>query len=238
MLMVAGTSHRKELITTIAGRYQRQRPEDPIAAGIVLRQPSNPHDPNAVRVLIDGFHVGFLARDDARAWQRTLVECERRRQTLVGMVRFVGPERWGLRLQLRDGLPGFDGPVTATQKAHYAKVTGDGVPVFLDAARLGMVTDALTVDDKQPPTTSQAATLLAARIQRALDEVYGHAAAVKRAGDVTEAEELLDLASELNDMVNGLLNADDAEERLTDDLAFTADLLIEELRMSVQAEGD
>lgn len=35
---------------------------------LLVREPHNPHDPNAVRVEIDGHLVGYLSRTDARAF--------------------------------------------------------------------------------------------------------------------------------------------------------------------------
>ena len=238
LLQVAGTQYRKEAISSIARRYRRERRDDPIAAAVVVRDPTNSHDSNAVRVLIDGIHVGFLSRDNAIAWQPTLVECERRGLTLVGMVRFVGKDGWGLRLQLRDNLPGFDGLATAAGKARAAKLAGDGVPSLLDAVRLGVVADALTVNENRPPTSKRAAGLMAKRIRKALDEIYAHAAAVKQGGRKADADGLLDLVDDVESLLDDLIRADDGEERkdLTFELSMATESLNDAVRMSFQLE--
>src|SRR5438552_3018055 len=59
-----------------------------------------------------------FCRRARRKSQPVLAECERRGVTLVGMVKFVGDQRWGLRLQLRDNLPGYSGPITTAIREH------------------------------------------------------------------------------------------------------------------------
>ena len=45
---------------------------------IIQRQPDNEYDPNAVVVLLEGQRVGYIERGTAAAYQRALVELERR----------------------------------------------------------------------------------------------------------------------------------------------------------------
>lgn len=50
----------------------------------LVREPSNPYDPNAVKVMVGEAHVGYLCRADAKAYKAALIALERNRQ--VGAV--------------------------------------------------------------------------------------------------------------------------------------------------------
>ena len=59
---VVGESHRQDALERLAGPKTDVSVERPCKA-VFTPEPSNPHDPNAVRVTIDGHHVGYLPRD-------------------------------------------------------------------------------------------------------------------------------------------------------------------------------
>jgi hypothetical protein len=46
----------------IARRY----PERAEAPACLVREPTNTHDPSAVRVFVDGYHIGYLKAEDAK----------------------------------------------------------------------------------------------------------------------------------------------------------------------------
>lgn len=94
---VAGTSHRSDLIARIAERFL----EGMYAPACLLRDPANEHDPNAVKVFVDGYHVGYLKRADAERWQPCLAECERHGVVLCARASFYGPSRWGVELHVK-----------------------------------------------------------------------------------------------------------------------------------------
>lgn len=94
-MTVAGQYYRQDALRLFASRHPPGPDGKVTGTGIVLREPTNIHDANAVRVLVDGYLVGFLPARDAALWQRLLIECERRRVLLVGGVNLQGvEERW------------------------------------------------------------------------------------------------------------------------------------------------
>ena len=72
---------------------------------ILVPEDANPHDPKAVKVTVQGFTVGYLSREDARAYRRRLARKK------LGMV----PASCGL--QITGGYPLKDGTI-----AHYGAV--------------------------------------------------------------------------------------------------------------------
>jgi hypothetical protein len=60
---LAGVSHRQEVL--------RELPKTTRAA--LVREPQNPHDPNAIGVYVDGRHVGYVPRDEAQ-WISSVME--------------------------------------------------------------------------------------------------------------------------------------------------------------------
>jgi HIRAN domain len=66
-LEVVGESHYQDALWRVAGgrRTERVRVE---TQAMLVREPDNPHDANAISVRIDGATVGYLCRDDARSY--------------------------------------------------------------------------------------------------------------------------------------------------------------------------
>ena len=110
---LAGTSFHQDLIVAIARRY----PGEAYAAACLLREPTNEHDPNAIRVYVDGHHIGFLKSSDAPKWQACLRDCERRNLVLCARASFYGPTRWGVELCVRREPPRLDHEEIAAQLA-------------------------------------------------------------------------------------------------------------------------
>jgi hypothetical protein len=71
---VAGESHYEKQLRKLAGRGTGER--DIVAT--LQHDPGNRYDKNAVKVLIDGEHVGFLPKEDAPAYGPLLAEVARR----------------------------------------------------------------------------------------------------------------------------------------------------------------
>jgi hypothetical protein len=59
---VVGESHRQDALSKLVGPKDDLSVELPCKA-VFTSEPTNRHDPNAVRVTIDGEHVGYLPRD-------------------------------------------------------------------------------------------------------------------------------------------------------------------------------
>ncbi len=67
---IVGESHRTAALEGLlsARRAGGQPTGELEATATLVREPGNPHDANAVRVVIDGGHVGYLRREDATAY--------------------------------------------------------------------------------------------------------------------------------------------------------------------------
>lgn len=63
---VVGESYRQEALSAICGGPCEDG-HDYECEALLVPDPTNEHDPNAVKVMIEGRHVAFLARDDAKA---------------------------------------------------------------------------------------------------------------------------------------------------------------------------
>jgi len=92
-----------------------------------LREPTNSEDANAVRVLVDGYHVGYLKAFDAPRWQPCLLDCERRGLVLCARATFYGPSRWGVELHVKREPPWSDDADVVAQVA-----VGDPIRQELD----------------------------------------------------------------------------------------------------------
>jgi hypothetical protein len=64
VVRVVGVSHYQEPLLAIVGAAGDERVRQAVTATLEP-EPENPHDPNAVKVLVEGRHVGYLSRDDA-----------------------------------------------------------------------------------------------------------------------------------------------------------------------------
>ena len=157
------------------------------------REPTNAHDKNAVRVLVDGVHIGFLPKRDAARWQAVLVECERRQVQLVGSVRLLGGvsgDELAASIGLRDGLEGFEGTVTKQREAAKAKAVADGakkaeqraesVALLTGDARADVVTVLERLARQDLVRTKQNAGLVAKHVPDLLPVLRGHADAGSR----------------------------------------------------------
>jgi hypothetical protein len=67
LVRVVGTSHYQDALLELSGRQGDE--EIRVArVGILAPEPDNPHDPNAIKVEVDGRLVGYLSRDENRRW--------------------------------------------------------------------------------------------------------------------------------------------------------------------------
>ncbi len=86
---VAGESHYQEALHEIVGPGA----EGEVALdteALLVPEPSNPHDPNAVMVQIDGRLVGYLPRHEAVAYGATLRKLSERGRTGACEARIAG----------------------------------------------------------------------------------------------------------------------------------------------------
>jgi len=64
---VAGVSHYQEELLALVGETGAGRVRHQSSATLEP-EPDNPHDPEAVKVLLEGRHVGYMSREDARRY--------------------------------------------------------------------------------------------------------------------------------------------------------------------------
>lgn len=118
-LEVVGESQCQAALWQIVGGFRRNPVRWPCQA-VLLPEPDNGYDRNAIRVLVDGLLVGYLAREDAAVYlaglHRLIATCESGCVGLEGVIVGGGP---------RDGRIGFLGvfldhdPVDFGVAAHY-----------------------------------------------------------------------------------------------------------------------
>jgi len=73
-LQVAGEVHYMGNLGPVLGRRDEALIED--VPALLVREPSNAHDPNAIQVWVNGVMVGHLPRDVAAAWNPRIAEIE------------------------------------------------------------------------------------------------------------------------------------------------------------------
>ena len=67
-LAIVGESHYQEALEVICGGRTEDGVDQVVSARLVAED-SNPYDPQAVHVEVGGKHVGYLSRQDARAYR-------------------------------------------------------------------------------------------------------------------------------------------------------------------------
>lgn len=108
---VAGTQHRGPAVNAaLAASGGFAIVNTTSAAAVLMREPGNAYDSNAVRVLVAGVHIGYLPATDAKRYQPLLKECEKRDAVLVAALRFLpADDRFGTgaALDVRPSLTGW-----------------------------------------------------------------------------------------------------------------------------------
>ncbi len=89
LVNVAGESHYQEALREIVGAPAGEQVAVDTEA-MLVPEPSNPHDPNAVMVQIDGRLVGYLPREEAVAYGPALEELGARGRTGLCEARIAG----------------------------------------------------------------------------------------------------------------------------------------------------
>ena len=64
IVRVVGVSHYQQALLAVVGEAGEDRVRH-AATATLEPEPGNPHDANAIKVLVEGRHVGYLSRDDA-----------------------------------------------------------------------------------------------------------------------------------------------------------------------------
>ncbi len=71
LVNVAGESHYQEALRALTGNDGSEPVRQEVEA-VLTPEPENRYDPNAVKILIAGRHVGYLPREDAAAYRPML----------------------------------------------------------------------------------------------------------------------------------------------------------------------
>jgi hypothetical protein len=94
---IVGESFHADYIRALRRRYRDRDFEI-----VLVPEPENPYDPNAVAIYVDGGPVGHLSRQMARAWQNTVMAANAEGFTVAGTASIWGgtpdkPNPWGVR---------------------------------------------------------------------------------------------------------------------------------------------
>ena len=81
LINVAGESHYQDALHSLAGNAEGETRLETTAA--LIPEPTNPHDPNAVKVEIDGKLVGYLPRQAAIDYGPMVKEPAERGRTAI-----------------------------------------------------------------------------------------------------------------------------------------------------------
>ncbi|WP_155896910.1 HIRAN domain-containing protein [Curtobacterium sp. UNCCL17] len=95
---VAGESNYEATIRALLGRLAKDQDREVLTEASLVPEPDNPYDLNAVSVRINGGVVGYLTRDDARAFAPVL-----HRLAASGVTAVVRTRVWGV---IRDNWEG------------------------------------------------------------------------------------------------------------------------------------
>lgn len=74
---VVGEAYRNDSIRTLFPSRRLSGGHDLDKTARLVPEPRNPHDANAVAVVVDNVLVGYLARDEAAKYQRVLLDLNR-----------------------------------------------------------------------------------------------------------------------------------------------------------------
>jgi hypothetical protein len=121
-VVVKGTYHNQDVLAAASGGKRAGRHEHKCQA-VLVADPTNPHDPNAVAVYVENLIVGFLARMEAEKYRSAMATLTARGLHLRCQARIVGgwdngngdEGYFGVRLNL---------PSPAQLEDALAKVTG------------------------------------------------------------------------------------------------------------------
>lgn len=111
VLEVVGESHRQGALMTLSGGRTEDGPVNPDHVAVLMSDPANPFDPNAVAVIAGGHHVGYLSRADAELWTPILHWATARGMHLAAEARLIGgwdrgpSDRGSLGIVLHLGTP-------------------------------------------------------------------------------------------------------------------------------------
>ena len=231
-MTVAGQFYRQDALQRLAATHLAGPDGKLVATGVVKRDPANEHDKNAVRVLVDGYVIGFLPADAAATWQKLLSEYERQGRLLVGIVTLQAGKAGGelyARISLRPLADGFDSGIVesrakasdaARKKADAARAkqaAADEVRKLaarpMTTAELHGVCDSLLrLAGWETTRTKQTAGLARKQFRELLPLLRGHADALA-AGNGDSAAEFVDLVDDVDGRADDLLDATDAYER-------------------------
>ena len=68
LIRVVGTSHYQEALARLSGRRADEEVRVQKIA-VLVPEPENPYDPDAIAIQIEGALVGYLSRDENKRWR-------------------------------------------------------------------------------------------------------------------------------------------------------------------------
>lgn len=194
---IVGESFRQDAVRAVA-----QAAEGSDFDLYLLPDPNNPHDRNAVRVMVGNLHVGFLPRDAAKVWQRRCQEAINRGELIWGEGRAVSRtgEMWGIF--------GF------VWMPSVANPSAEAKPKELDWAKIQKAQDVLgpLIDGGDPETLSQLKSLVK-KASKAVMPLYGHTLWLEEQDSLSqEWEDIQGLAQDVFELVSEAEYADDPDD--------------------------
>lgn len=167
----------------------------------LLPDPNNPHDRNAVRVMVGNLHVGFLPRDVAKVWKKRCQEAMNRGELIWGEGRAASRtgEMWGIF--------GF------VWMPSVANPSAEAKPRELDSAGLQRAQDALQplIGGGDPETLSQLKALVKKASKAALP-LHSHTLWLEEQDSLSqEWEEVQGLCEDIFSLVAEAEYADDPD---------------------------
>ena len=168
----------------------------------LLPDPNNPHDRNAVRVMVGNLHVGFLPRDAAKVWKKRCQEAINRGELIWGEGRAASRtgEMWGIF--------GF------VWMPSVANPSGDAKPRELNSAGIRKAQDALQplIDGGDPETLSQLKSLVK-KASKAVMPLYSHTLWLGEQDTLSqEWEDIQGLCQDVLELVPEAEYADDPQD--------------------------
>jgi hypothetical protein len=89
-LEVVGEGYRQEALERISGGRTEDGALHVEQTAVLVPDPANPYDPNAVAVVVEGFHVGYLTRTEAESWQPVLAWAKARGFLVAAEAALIG----------------------------------------------------------------------------------------------------------------------------------------------------
>jgi hypothetical protein len=87
---IVGESHYQDTLEHVGGRRSAFGVQNQLITVELVREPTNPYDPNAVKIQADGHHLGYLPREDAPRFHALIDRLTARDRPATCRARLIG----------------------------------------------------------------------------------------------------------------------------------------------------